>query len=281
MQPRSAYHQIAGSEVHVLTWGADSAPPVILWHGLARTGRDFDDLAAALADRYRLICPDTPGRGLSQWSAAPDSDYCMAAYARLAAGLADRLGLGRFAWVGTSMGGALGIAAAAGSLRGRISHLALNDIGPTLPSAAGARIRAYLGHPPDFATLSEFDAYLRTIYRPFGAHTDAQWRRMAETSFRRLPNGRVTAHYDPAIVRQFDLYPRDFEQWDAYESLALPTLVLRGAESDLLTPEVAAEMGRRGPGAACVTIPGCGHAPALNVAEQIAILRGFLAGPGG
>ena len=281
MQPNSAYHRIEGQEVHVVTWGAETAPPVILWHGLARTARDFDDLAAALSDRYRLICPDTPGRGLSQWSAAPDTEYCMAAYARLAAGLADRLGLSRFRWVGTSMGGALGIAAGASTLRGRISHLVLNDIGPTLPQAAGERIRAYIGRPPDFPTLSEFEAYLRTIYQPFGAHTEAQWRRMAETSFRRLPNGRITSHYDPAIARQFALYPQDFEQWEAYDTLDMPTLVLRGESSDLLAADVAAAMGQRGPRASCATIPGCGHAPALNVAAQIAIVRDFLARPAG
>jgi pimeloyl-ACP methyl ester carboxylesterase len=279
MQPRSTYHRIRDLEVHVVEWGRETAPPVILWHGLARTARDFDDLAGALSDTYRLICPDTPGRGLSQWSAAPEADYCMAAYAEMAAGLADVLGLARFGWVGTSMGGALGIAAGAGILKGRISHLILNDIGPTLPQAAGERIRAYVGRPPDFPTLTEFEAYLRTIYQPFGFHTDAQWRRMAETSFRRLANGRITTHYDPAIVRQLETRPRDFEQWEAYDALAMPTLVLRGESSDLLLADVAAAMGQRGPRAACVTIPGCGHAPALNVAEQIAVVRAFLAQP--
>ncbi|MDE2580715.1 MAG: alpha/beta hydrolase [Rhodospirillales bacterium] len=279
MHPRSSYHRILGVEVHVVTWGADTAPPAVLWHGLARTGRDFDDLAAALSDTYRLICPDTPGRGFSQWSAAPDTAYCMASYARLAAGLLDALGLGRVRWVGTSMGGALGILAGATTLRGRLSHLLLNDIGPTLPRPAFERIRDYVGQPPDFATMSDFEAWLRTIYQPFGAHTDAQWRRMAETSSRRLPNGRITTHYDPKIARQFALYPRDFEQWEAYDVLAMPTLVLRGETSDLLLSEVAAAMGGRGPRAACVTVPGCGHAPALNVPAQIGLVRDFLARP--
>ena len=174
------------------------------------------------------------------------------------------------------MGGALGIAAAATTLRDRISHLVLNDIAPTMPAAAHERIATYIGQPPDFSTLTELEDYFRTIYKPFGAHTDAQWRHMAETGYRRLPNGRITTHYDPAIVQQFHQHPRDFEQWDKYDSLRLPTLLLRGEASDLVFPDVAAEMEQRGPRAKRVEIPGCGHAPALNVPAQIAVVRAFL-----
>jgi len=266
-----------GREIHHTEWGQPDAPPLVLWHGLARTGRDFDDIAAALSDTYRVICPDTIGRGLSEWSTDPDRDYCFAAYARQAETLANAIGLDRFRFVGTSMGGALGIAAGATTLRGRISHMVLNDIGPTFPQPSFERIRTYIGAPPDFATMTELEAYFRVIYAPFGAHTNAQWRRMAETSMRRLPNGRVTTHYDPAIARQFFAHPRDFEQWDAYDALAMPTLVLRGANSDLLLPDVARAMTERGPRATVAEIPGCGHAPALNVASQIDIVRQFLA----
>ncbi len=277
MAPRSHYLRVLGREVHVVEWGRTDAPPVVMWHGLARTGRDFDDIAGALADTCRVICPDTIGRGLSEWSPDPDTEYCMAAYARLAAALADAFGLARFRWVGTSMGGALGITAGAGTLKGRISHLVLNDIGPSFPQVAFERIRDYVGKPPDFATVSELEAYFRTIYRPFGAYTDAQWRRMTETGLRRLPNGRVTTHYDPRIVRQMEAHPHDFEQWDAYDALSMPTLVLRGQSSDLLLPDVAAAMTRRGPRAELVEIAGCGHAPALNVPEQIEPVRRLLA----
>jgi len=275
-QPRSHYVTLDGVETHVSEWGDVVAPAVVMWHGLARTGRDFDTIAASLADRWRVICPDTPGRGLSQWSAAPETEYCFAAYAAQAAKLADALGLERFAWVGTSMGGALGIAVAATTLRDRLTCLLLNDIAPTMPAAAHERISTYVGNPPDFATLSELEAYFRSIYRPFGHHTDAQWRHMAETGHRRLPNGRVTTHYDPAIVQQFHVHPRDFEQWDKYDSLSLPVMLLRGAESDLVFPEVAAEMERRGPRAQVAEVPDCGHAPALNSLAQIAIVREFL-----
>ncbi len=274
---RSVYLTIAGRQVHVTEWGNPGAPPVVMWHGLARTGRDFDDIAAALSDTCYVVCPDTIGRGLSEWSSDPDNEYCMAVYAHLAAELADALRLRSFRWVGTSMGGALGIAAGATTLRERISHLVLNDIGPTFPQPSFERIRAYVGSPPDFATMTELEAYFRTIYAPFGAHTEAQWRRMAETSYRRLPNGRFTTHYDPAIARQFFAHPDDFEQWEEYDALDMPTLVLRGRDSDLLLPEVAQAMTRRGPAARVVEIPGCGHAPALNVPDQIAIIRRFLA----
>ncbi len=160
MQPRSQYVRLIGREVHYVVWGEADRPPLVMWHGLARTGRDFDDIAAALADTYRVVCPDTIGRGLSEWSPEPDAEYCMAAYARLAEAFVDALGLGRFAWIGTSMGGALGIAAAASALRGRVVRLVLNDIGPTLPQPAFERIRSYVGTPPDFATVTELETYL-------------------------------------------------------------------------------------------------------------------------
>lgn len=279
MQATSGYVELGGRQVHVMDWGTPDAPAIVMWHGLARTGRDFDVIAAALSHRHRVICPDTPGRGLSAWSPAPDTEYCFATYARQAATLADALGLRRFAWLGTSMGAALGIAAAATTLRDRLTHLILNDIAPTMPRPAHDRISTYIGQPPDFATLTELEDYFRTIYKPFGFHTDAQWRHMAETGYRRLPNGRVTTHYDPAIVKQFHLHPNDFEQWDKYDSLTLPTLLLRGESSDLVFPEVAADMTRRGPRAKLVEIPGCGHAPALNTDAQIAIVADFLGAP--
>jgi pimeloyl-ACP methyl ester carboxylesterase len=261
-----------------MEWGRPGAEPLVMWHGLARTGRDFDYIAAALADRFHIICPDTIGRGLSEWSDRPDSDYCLEAYARLAAGVADAVGFSAMHWLGTSMGGAIGIRVAATTLAGRIRRLVLNDIGPTLPEGPHKRITSYVGNPPEFATLTELEAYFKTIYQPFGAHTDAQWRHMAETGMRRLPSGKITTHYDPAIVRQLVVHPADFEQWAHWDRIRVPALVLRGAESDLLLPDAARAMSERGPKACIVEIAGCGHAPALNVPEQVAIVRGFLTG---
>ena len=278
--PSSRYLRCAGREIHYMDWGPADAPAVIAWHGLARTGRDMDELAAFLSAApagYRVLCPDTIGRGLSEWSPEPQREYCLSFYARLATAFADALGLQRFRWIGTSMGGAIGMVAAAASLRGRISHLVLNDMGPKITDSAIARIRSYAGNPAAFATVSELEQYFRTIYRPYGFLTDAQWRRLTETSTRRLPDGRVTPHYDPAMVQQFEHHPNDHERWDDYDSLDIPVLCLRGADSDLLGADTAAAMALRGPRAQVVTLAGCGHAPALNVPEQLALVRDFLA----
>lgn len=277
MQPQSHYLTCEGREIHLTEWGAADAPVLIAWHGLARTGRDMDAIAEQLAPRWRVICPDTLGRGLSQWSPQPADEYCLAFYERLAVSLVDQLGIRQMHWLGTSMGGAIGLRAAAGRLRGRIQRLVLNDIGPQLAEAAVQRIRSYAGSPPAFATMGELEAYFRTVYKPYGWLSDAQWRQLAETSMRRLPDGRVTPHYDPAMVQQFIHHPADYDQWEAWDSLTLPVLCLRGEHSDLLLPEVADAMRSRGPRAVVATISGCGHAPALNTPEQIALVERFLA----
>ncbi|RZI57588.1 MAG: alpha/beta hydrolase [Rubrivivax sp.] len=280
MKSISNYLRCEGREIHVQTWGEPGAEPVIAWHGLARTGRDMDELAAHLAGtgRYFVVCPDTLGRGLSQWSPDPDNEYCLAFYVKLAVALVDQLTLPTFHWVGTSMGGAIGLLAAASSLRGRIRRLVLNDIGPELAEPAIQRIRSYAGSPSAFDTLSELEQYFRQIYQPYGWMSDAQWRRLTESSVRRLPDGRVTPHYDPAMVRQFFVHPDDYKRWTEWDSLSLPVLCLRGETSDLLLPEMAEAMRVRGPRAEVVTIPGCGHAPALNVPEHFAVVQRFLEG---
>jgi pimeloyl-ACP methyl ester carboxylesterase len=274
----SRYAVCEGREIHYTEWGSRDAEAVIAWHGLARTGRDMDDIAAHLAKRYRVICPDTIGRGLSQWSPAPEREYCLEFYARIAVGLMDGLQVEKCHWIGTSMGGALGLRLAAGALRGRIRRLVLNDIGPQLGAAAVERIRTYAGNPSAFDRMSELEQYFRTIYRAFGFLTDAQWRRLAETSARRTADGRLTPHYDPNMVLQFEHHPADYDQWEAYDAIDVPTLCLRGESSDLLLADTAEAMRRRGPRAVVVTIPGCGHAPALNVPEQFALVERFLNG---
>ena len=272
---QSRYLNCEDREIHFTEWGSGNAEVVVAWHGLARTGRDMDEVAAHLASRgCRVICPDTMGRGLSQWSPKPVEEYCLGFYVKLAAALVDQLGFERFHWIGTSMGGAIGLRAAATSLRGRIRTLLLNDIGPRLAPPAVERIRGYAGQPPAFATVTELEHYFRTIYAPYGFLSDEQWRRLTETSTRRLPDGRVTPHYDPAMVLQFIHHPTDYDQWEAWDSLAgLPVMCLRGETSDLLEPDVARAMRERGPRAEVIEIPGCGHAPALNVPEHFALVE--------
>ena len=284
MGPTSRYATCAGREIHYTEWGAQHSRTVIAWHGLARTGRDMDELAGHLSSRYRVICPDTIGRGFSQWSPDPHNEYTLKFYAKLAAELMDRLEVAQAHWVGTSMGGAIGIVCAGGihqpQLKSRIASLVLNDNAPRLAEPALARIRAYAGNPPAFASMAELEAFFRQVYKPFGWLSDAQWCRLAETSARRLPDGRWTPHYDPAMVRQFTDHPDDYETWKHYDAIDIPVLCLRGAESDLVQRDATHEMLKRGPGTRglvrVVEIAGCGHAPALNVPEQLDLVTSFI-----
>jgi len=276
MSHKSQYVTCANREIHVTVWGAENPQTLIMWHGLARTGRDFDQIAEALSDRYRILCPDAVGRGLSQWAKDPAREYSLAFYGEIALDLIKAFDTDTMRWLGTSMGGALGIMLASGPLRERISHLVINDIGPALSDAAVGRILNYAGNPPVFATMLELEDYLKNAYAPFGDLTPTQWRRLAETSVRRTDDGRFTTHYDPRIVDQFRHHPEDYDQWDRYDAVSAKTLLLRGAESDLLLYEWAQEMTRRGPKCRLETITGCGHAPPLNTREQIALVEAFL-----
>jgi pimeloyl-ACP methyl ester carboxylesterase len=182
------------------------------------------------------------------------------------------------------MGGAIGTVCAAGlvepTLKHRILSLTLNDNAPELAQAAIDRIKAYAGTPPAFTTVTELEAFFQRVYKPFGWLSDAQWRRLAETSTRRLPDGRITPHYDPAMVMQFTAHPNDYLIWTHYDAIEVPVLLLRGAQSDLVLPETLNEMRRRGPGALgllhLVEVPGCGHAPALNVDQQLEHVTAFI-----
>ena len=275
--PRSTYIPALGFEIHVSEWGDPAKPGLIMWHGLARTGRDFDEAAAALSDAYFVLCPDTLGRGMSSWAAKPEVDYSQRVYGEIAVALLDHYAIDRLRWVGTSMGGMIGIRLAANALKGRTSHLVINDVGPDIPQAGTSRIAGYLGNPPVLDTLTELEAWLRTTYAPFGENSAAFWRRMADTSARRTDKGKVTVHYDPRIATQFTHHQADLDLWGAYDAISAKTLLIRGAASDVLSPAVAEKMLACGPKPRFVEISGCGHAPTLANAEQIGVLREFLA----
>ncbi len=168
------------------------------------------------------------------------------------------------------------------TLKASFLSLTLNDTAPQVADSAISRIRAYAGNPPAFATLRELESFFREVYKPYGFLTDAQWRRLTETSTRRLPDGRVTPHYDPAMVQQFVNFPDDYLIWPHYDALDIPVLCLRGEASDLVQRDTTAQMMRRGPGSKgllqVVEIAGCGHAPALNVPEQLQLVSRFIAG---
>ncbi len=275
-EPVSHYINVEGYEIHVTEWGVDKPKSLLMWHGLARNGRDFDHIAEKLSEEYRILCPDTLGRGLSQWSNKPEDEYCFDFYEKIALKISEVFGFFNFDYIGTSMGASLGMRLAFGPMKANINHLLINDIAPQLAEPAVERILTYAGNPPTFNTMMELEDYLRTIYEPYGYITDEQWRLMTETSFRRLDDGTFTLHYDPKMVQQFVSHPNDYDMWDKYEEIECPTLVLRGAESDLLLPEWAVKMSETGPKAQVIEIPGCGHAPAFNKAQQIPIVEEFL-----
>ncbi|MBO6900405.1 MAG: alpha/beta hydrolase [Rhizobiaceae bacterium] len=276
-QPKSTYVPAAGFEIHVTEWGEPSKPALVMWHGLARTGRDFDEAALALSDSYFVICPDTPGRGLSSWAKDASKDYSYARFGEAALDIFDHYSIEKMRWVGTSMGGLIGATLAGGRLRERITHLVINDIGPDIPETATGRIVDYVGNPPVYDSVVEMEGWLRSNYAPFGPNSDAFWRRMADTSVRRTDNGRITVHYDPQIVTQFTHHKADLDVWDAYDAIAARTLLLRGEESDVLPAGVAAQMQVRGPKPELREFKDVGHAPTLATEAEIKLLRDFLA----
>ncbi|WP_328729339.1 alpha/beta fold hydrolase [Falsiroseomonas algicola] len=265
-----AFHRMAYVE-----WGPADGAPVLCVHGLTRTGRDFDVLAEALAGQgRRVICPDLPGRGASDWLPDPML-YQPPSYVAALAHLLARLD-GPVDWVGTSLGAicGMGIAAARGH---PIRRMVMNDLGPFVPQAAMARIRDYIADVPRFADIPALEAHLRRVHAPFGRLTDAQWRHLAETSARPAPDGGLLLHYDPAIatpIRTQEAQALDMHfLWNV---LDLPILAIRGAESDLLLPETAAAMAEK-PGVRLEVIEDAGHAPALMDPSQVAMVAGFLA----
>lgn len=260
-----------------LEWGDPRNRDVLVCvHGLTRTARDFDELARALCGLWRVVCPDIAGRGDSDRLADPML-YAAPQYVSDMVTLIARLDVEDVNWLGTSMGGLVGMALAAqpGS---PVKRLVLNDTGPVISRASLERIGSYVGQTPGFASVEKAEEYLRAISAPFGPHSDAQWRFLTETWLRRNEDGSWRAHYDPGIAESFRaaLPEKDLELWALYDAARCPTLVLRGAHSDLLSRETAEEMARRGPNARVVEILGVGHAPTLLHADQIAIVRDFL-----
>ncbi|HPE58725.1 MAG TPA: alpha/beta hydrolase [Thiolinea sp.] len=267
-------------EIHYTAWGAPEAPKLIMWHGLSRTGRDFDEIALSLSDHYYVICPDTPGRGLSQWSSKPEEEYVIPFYAGLALELLDKLGIDECDWLGTSMGGLIGmVMAMLPESAPRIRRMVLNDVGPEIPAPALERIKVYANIQPEFDSIQELQAWQAQIYQPFGQNTPAFWRRMAITSSRRKSNGKLALHYDPALTLPFRHMSGDEHLWDGWPLIQCPMLIIRGALSDLLLPEHAERMLAENPHAQLVTFPDVGHAPTLASPAQIQVVRDFLLGP--
>jgi pimeloyl-ACP methyl ester carboxylesterase len=270
-------HRMAYTE-----WGDPSNPRVVVCvHGLTRNGRDFDFLAQDLASEYRVVCPDVVGRGRSEWLAVA-TDYGLPQYAADMVTLIARLHVESVHWVGTSMGGLIGMLLAS-QPKSPITRMVLNDVGPVITAASIRRIGEYLGRAPKFASLEQAEGFVRFVAATFGRLTDAQWRHLTEHSVRPAAGGGYEMRYDPAIAEPFRkaMGDEDVSLWPVYDSIRCPTLVMRGAESELLLHETALEMGRRGPQAEVVEIPGVGHAPMMLDEPQIGIVRSFLQAGGG
>lgn len=274
-------HRMAFTE-----WGDPANLRVLICaHGLTRCGRDFDDLARAMADEYRVVCPDVAGRGQSDWLPDP-SFYSLPQYGAdmltLIAALAPR----QLDWVGTSMGGLIGMGIAAqapGSSLFPINRLVLNDVGPVITAASLKRIGQYLGNAPRFDSYEQIEGYVRAVSPGFGQLSDAQWQHLTTHVVRRAEDGKFEFLYDPTIAVTYVQAliasgGQDIDFWPLYDMITCPTLLLRGETSDLLTRETAEAMTRRGPQAQLIEIQGVGHAPPLMAADQVNVVRAFLLG---
>ena len=262
-------------------WGDPANPRVLVCvHGLTRQGRDFDVLAAAMCDRYRVVCPDMPGRGESERLANP-MEYSIPRYVADMVTVLARVNADSVHWVGTSMGGLIGMAVAA-LASSPISRLVLNDVGPVLEAQAIARIGAYLGLPMRWDSVEDAADYLLTISKGFGSHTRDQWLALTRPMLRPTEDGGVRLHYDPAMAAPFKVTTPEIAAageaalWRAYDAISCPTLLLRGADSDLLTADTARAMTGRGPRARLHQFDGVGHAPTLVAGDQVRVVQEFL-----
>lgn len=259
-------------------WGDRDNPRVLVCaHGLARNGQDFDDLGRALGDRYRIICPDVAGRGRSDRLHDPMS-YGIPQYVADMMVLIARLDVESVGWLGTSMGGLIGMVLASLD-HSPIARLLLNDVGPAIAPESIRRIGEYLGRAPTFASIEEAEQYIRLVSAPFGVLTDVQWRHLTESSVRQRTDGRLEMGYDPAIADSFQRATADgiVDLWPVYDRIRCPTLLVRGAKSDLLTHETAQAMSSRGPHPQVVEVPEVGHAPMFMAVDQIEIVERFFA----
>lgn len=273
-------------------WNATGDPHhphvVVCVHGLSRQGRDFDTLARALCGKVRVVCPDVVGRGESDRLADP-MGYQLGQYAAdmlaMLAQLHRQAPLTTLDWVGTSMGGLIGMAVCGQPglpLPVPVRRLVLNDVGPAIEWQALQRIGQYLGQNVRFDSMQQAADVLWSLSTTFGPHTPEQWLALSRPMVRELPDGGYMLHYDPAIAVPFQALTQEAASageaalWQLYDQIQAKTLLLRGAQSDLLAPRTAQAMGQRGPRARLVEFDGVGHAPTLVAADQVAAVVGFL-----
>ena len=250
---------------------------VICVHGLTRRGRDFDWLARALEENYRVVCVDLPGRGQSDWLPVA-ADYQPSTYLQDMVALIARMNVEQVDWIGVSLGGLLGMMLAA-QPKTPIRRLVLDDIGGYVGVEALQRIAAFVGQDPSFPDRAGLERYMREINTGYGPLTDAQWAHLVAHGSRRDESGAWRQHYDPKLAEPFKQgFSEPVELWPLWEQIACPVLILRGTESDILTAETAAEMVARKPGTRLVEFKDVGHAPMLLDPAQIDAVRDWLRG---
>lgn len=249
---------------------------IICAHGLTRNSHDFDPLAQRLSETYIVACPDIVGRGQSSWLPIADP-YDYPQYLSDMNALTAQLHATTLDWIGTSMGGLIGMMYAA-MPNSPIRRLIINDVGPLIKKEALDRIAAYTGVAPSFQNLGEVENYLRKVHAPFHPMTDENWKSMALHGARQGEDGQFRLTYDPKIgdaLRQ-SLTGTDIDLWHIYDAITCPVLLIRGANSDLLDSETAQEMTRRGPEAELIEIEEAGHAPSLMSQDQISLINEWL-----
>ncbi|WP_372610289.1 alpha/beta fold hydrolase [Halomonas sp.] len=268
--------RVGDMEIAVRIWHPEATRTLVAWHGLARHGGDFADLARELGPGWRILAPDTPGRGFSGWSLVPHQHYLYDHYREVAVAVLDHFDLETVPWLGTSMGGLLGmLLAAEPDTAARIERLILNDVGPELDPDGLAELATYFGVPHRFSRFGDLEVELRRHYTGFGIDSDAAWRRLAQGSARRLPDGSWTYHYDPRIGEQF-IHDTPRDTWADWAAIRCPLMVVRGEDSPLLKAESVARMAEAQPGLVSLEVPGCGHAPMLDRKSQVVPIAEFL-----
>ena len=268
----SGFHRVAYAE-----WpGPPGGPTLVCVHGLSRNAHDFDVLAAAMTKTHRVVCPDMPGRGLSEWLKDPN-EYAFPTYLADCAALIARLDVESVDWVGTSMGAVIGFLLAS-QPAAPVRRLVVNDAGPFVSKEALAWLGTFIGADPTFESIDAMEQTIRKNSAGFGALTDAQWRTMTLYLSRAKPGGGYGYAYDPKIGEPYKQDLADVDLWSFWDRVACPTLILRGEHSNVLARSDAEKMTQRGPKPKLVEFAGVGHAPALLTEDQIGVVRDFLIG---
>lgn len=274
-------HGVPGThKIAFYEWGSPYSPVIFCVHGLTRNARDFDFLASHLANRYRIICVDVAGRGKSA-NMQDLSWYENGVYMQDILALAEWMNIPQFDWIGTSMGGIIGMMIAS-LVPGKIIRLVLNDIGAQIPAEGLLRIGEYVGQSPALTHWDQADQYLRKIFAPFGIKNEAHWQHMFDHSLIRHANGNFTFAYDANIGEAFRLAAsamekiEDISLWMLWEAVTCPVLILRGAVSDILPRATAEKMCDMHKNATLIEFTGIGHAPTLFEPEQIEAVSKWL-----